>query len=385
VRVAIVISGYHPRIGGAEVFARALAEYLAAAKHDVHVVTTRSGPELPGREVIGGVTVHRVTVGTARYVSYSAGFWRLTRCLLRLDREGPFDVIHAVSDGLPSLAAETVKKLRGRRVFITIQGGSLSAGFPGGLRGFTARRLAGWALRGADAVHVISRDLAAAAANLGAKDMTVIPNGIDDTVFKPGNRKELRRQHGISPDTRLVVTVARLHPVKGLDTLVRAAGLLAAEVPALSVMIIGEGSERPKLESLISELWLHDRVQLPGAMNPLEVAGYLGMADAFVLPSRREGLGIALLEAMASGVPCVGSDIGGIVDVIEDGTTGLLVPVGDAAALAAALRCLLEDKDLARRFREAGLKKVRDGFLWSTILPRFDALYNDLTTGGTAP
>src|SRR5262249_24656144 len=183
--------------------------------------------------------------------------------------------------------------------------------------------------------------------HMGWTGIRVIPNGVDLEAFAPGGGDDgAARGEWPGPGLRLL-SVGRLHPQKGHGVLLDAMGRTAARGASLSLVIAGEGTLRPVLEEGIRRLGLDGSVRLAGRRG--DVRELLRAADVFVFPSLYEAVGIALLEAMASGLPVVASRTGGIPEVVEDGASGRLVPPGDAEALAEALAALARDPDERRR------------------------------------
>jgi len=133
------------------------------------------------------------------------------------------------------------------------------------------------------------------------------------------------------------------------------------------------------LEELISELKLDNRVRLMGTIPHEQIAGFLNLADVFVLPSLSEGLGIAIIEAMACGIPVIGTNVDGIPDIIKDNDNGVLVPPGDAEALAGAIDKLLQDEELRGKLAVRGLEEVEQRFQWENIYQQVRQVYFDLT------
>ena len=155
----------------------------------------------------------------------------------------------------------------------------------------------------------------------------------------------------------------------------------------VTLEIIGDGPARASLQARAEALGVADRITFRGKVTSDELQASYARAAVFVLPSvvdargDTEGLGVVLLEAMNYGTPVIASRIGGIPDIVEDGVSGLLVPAGDAAALAGALRRLIEDPALASRLGEAGRQRVRDRFNWSAIVQRWKEVYSAATSG----
>ncbi|MFL5542790.1 MAG: glycosyltransferase family 4 protein [Longimicrobiaceae bacterium] len=155
-----------------------------------------------------------------------------------------------------------------------------------------------------------------------------------------------------------VVTVCRLVPWKGVDGLVRA----VAALPGVRLVVVGDGPLRGALEALAREAGAGGRVRFTGTLAAREVRRELRRADLFVLNSSYEGLPHVVLEAMAEGVPVVATDAGGTGELVRHGETGVLVPVGDDAALTAAIRRLLDDAPLRRALAAGALRRMRDEF-----------------------
>lgn len=377
-KIAIIIARYYPFIGGAEVFAQVVAEYVVKSGCEMNVITMCPDRSLNKREKINEVMVHRIVMGKIRYLSFLMGYLNLLWYTLKLNKAKNYDLIHAVAEGLPSIIAITIKKLKRKPCLITIQGGSISAGFESSLSGRLSRKLQKWSFRNADLVHVISQSLAEGAKRLGAENIAVIPNGVDSRLFKPMDKDELRKKYGISAEEKIIISVARLEPVKGVDHLIKAIALLVEKISDLRLVVIGDGKQREELERLINQLQLDSKVQLLGFLPHQQISEYLNMSDVFVLSSRHEGLGIALIEAMACGVPVIGSRVDGIVDIIEDGKNGILVPSGDEKALAEEIERLLQDENLRDNFIEEGFKKVEERFLWDSVLQQIEQIYTSL-------
>jgi len=184
----------------------------------------------------------------------------------------------------------------------------------------------------------------------------------------------------------VVGAIGRLVPQKAMHVLVDATPALLAAHPRLRVLIVGDGPLRAELEAQAERLGVRHAVRFAGYQEDV-VSAYAAM-DVFVLPSRDEGFGLVFLEAMAVGVPVVGTRVIGSEDAVEDGVTGLLVPYADPAALAAAVRAILESPELARRLRATAAERVRQVSSREQCAARVEGLYRELLharAGPTAP
>jgi glycosyltransferase involved in cell wall biosynthesis len=170
----------------------------------------------------------------------------------------------------------------------------------------------------------------------------------------------------------LLLAVCRLEEQKGLETALRA----LADLPDATLLVLGEGPDRPALESLASSLGVRDRVLLPGRVG--DVAPLYARADVVIHPARWEGFGLAMLEAMLAARPVVAARAGSAPELVEDGRTGVLVPVDDAGALAGAVSSLLADPDRGEEMGRAGLERARAEFSVARMAERTMALYQSL-------
>ncbi len=206
------------------------------------------------------------------------------------------------------------------------------------------------AARGVAFVSEGNRSSMAAVVALDGVHHVVIPNGVPVAEIA---RRALRNGHRRAAGT--VMTAARFAPEKGLDVLIRAAEMLPASL-VTAVDVYGDGDERGTLEKLIQELGLHSRIRLlPWAAD---VPEQMARHDLFVLPSSAEGMPYVLLEAMAVGIPAVATDVPGSVEALDGGRAGTLVPRGDAAALAAAIRRRLTQPAETRVLTEDARRRV---------------------------
>lgn len=182
----------------------------------------------------------------------------------------------------------------------------------------------------------------------------------------------------------VVGTISRLSPVKGQRFLIEAAPSVISKKPGVEFIIVGSGPEEARLKDMVKSLRLEDAVHFLSS-SP-RTSKFLSVMDVFILPSVKEGLGMALLEALASGKACVASDVGGVADIIKDGTSGLLVNVGDVDEIAVAILRLLNDSALRNRLGENGRILVKDKFSLNSMADKISDLYKNVlakTGGGT--
>jgi glycosyltransferase involved in cell wall biosynthesis len=196
---------------------------------------------------------------------------------------------------------------------------------------------------------------------IDAERVQVIPNGVPDTRLD-------RTAH----DGFTIGTVGRLSTEKGADVLLRAFAELAKTRTDLRLILVGDGPARPEVEGEIAALGLRDRVELLGTRS--DVPELLAGFDLFVLPSRREGLPLAILEAMAAGLPIVASKVGGIPEAISHGDQGLLVPPEDVGALAGAIDRLILEPDRRTALGRSARRRFEEHYELSKMVDRYEAL-----------
>jgi glycosyltransferase involved in cell wall biosynthesis len=200
----------------------------------------------------------------------------------------------------------------------------------------------------------------------------VVPTGVE--------RRALGEPHGPSAGalgTAHLLSVGRLAPEKGHRHLLAAVRYLRDRTLDVRLEVVGEGAERRRLEHDMARLELGRAVQLRGALSEQQVWERYRRADMFVLPSLREGLGVVLLEAMAAGLPVVASDLPGVREAVEHERSALLVPPGDATALAEAIRRLMGDADLRARLGAAARATIEERFVLEENIQRLAALFED--------
>ncbi len=227
------------------------------------------------------------------------------------------------------------------------------------------RLLARIAGRHASRVFCVSEDIAAEVKSMrivpGPK-IRVVPNGIDVIPF--GNRDdagaEVRDALGIPRDAPTIGTVGRLTEIKRQADLIRAFGAVRARCPRAHLLIVGDGPLRAELHGLAVDLGLENCVHFAGYQN--QTAAYLKAMDIFTLTSRSEGMPLVVLEAWAAGVPVVATRVGGIPELVRDGSNGLMIDSGDEVALSEALERLIAMPSLARRLADAGQRLVEESY-----------------------
>jgi len=390
-RIALFISQFLPEGGGAERQAHALARILLARGYQVTVVTRRlSG--LPAREMIGGVPVVRairtIDVGPLFGLTYILSLaWFLLR------HRGDWDLIHVTYIYLDAFSAILTR--RWHRLPVVVR--PACAGYYGDLARLERFRI--WPLfpsldrmsirkivrtvARADAFIANSREVCEEliSSSFPERKIARISNGVDPHRFFPdpsARSAEARHRLGLPPGI-LLVFAGRLDPQKGLHTLIDAMHSPHIAAANAHLLLLGDGPQRSELERVVRRDSLADRVLFRGVVE--DVAPYLRACDIFAFPSKGEGIPNALLEAMASGLPCVASAVGGCTDVIEDRRTGLLVPPGNVASFREALEMLIRSPEARERLGAAARRDAVSRFGLERMVDRYEACYRAVVAG----
>lgn len=375
-RIAYVISYFHPLESGAERQALVQGAELARRGHSVRVITRHVG-HLPDEEVVRGVHVSRcLRVHDQSRLFVPSFLSQVARTLGRLRRE--IDLVQT-HQGLWEAAGTGLARASLGRIPTVVQPASSGPyGEAEELHRQKGRAILRRLILANSHFVAISRDIEAQWRRLGVPSdrLTRIASGVETARFHPGDI-DTALEATLPPRPRFLFT-GRFHPQKNLPMLIEAWASVVHQAPA-HLMLLGWGPDRPALEVMIEERGLSRWVHLLDVVA--DPAPYLRAADAFVLPSVAEGMSNSLLEAMASGLPCLASSIGGNDDLVIDGRTGRLLPPHEPSAWAAAIVELVRDPALARRLGEEGLARVCEEFAIERVMDRFEALYRALIAG----
>lgn len=371
--------------GGQNVHVAELSAALARRGHDVIVYTRRDDADLPNRvETDHGYSVVHVPAGPPRdlakdqLLQYMYGFGH---CLdEHWLRKSP-DVAHAHfwMSGLATQRAARAHRIPTVQTFHAL--GSVKRLHQGvddtspdcriGLEAVVARG-AGW-------VAATSTDEVFELARMGRSRLrtSVVPCGVDTNAFSPDGTAAARGTRS------RIVSVGRMVPRKGFETLIRA----LPRIPAAELVIVGgppstavaDDPHAQQLQRLATQLGVADRVQLLGAVTRAEMPAVLRSADVVACTPWYEPFGMVPLEAMACGVPVVATAVGGIRDSVVDGVTGRLVPPKDPRAVAAAITALLADRRRRTALGEAGRERARARYTWDRIAADTERVYEKVT------
>lgn len=340
----------HLNVGGIGIYTVTLAKHLVTQGTDVMVVS--GGGTLESALTEEGITHVRLNIRTK--AEFGIKVLMAVPALTSIVKENDIQVVHA-----QTRVTQVMAVLSARATGVPFV--STCHGFFKHLR-LSRRLFPCWGDRVIAISKCVQKHLAE---DFGVDDSRIaqIYNGIElgkyEGIADTGDTG-LARSLGIEAENIVIGTVGRLSPVKGFRYLIRAFAKAVAKNAALRLVFVGEGPEKDELETLVGELDVTDKVVFTPGGRDLE--RYFGLMDIFCLPSVQEGLGLSLMEAMASGRACIASDVGGLSELISNGKDGILVPSRDSESLAEALTRLVSDPGMRRTLADNAVKKARESF-----------------------
>lgn len=387
-RLVLVTRRFWPLVGGAEAMMANLAVGFRERGATATILTAQWQAEWPRTVDHQGVRVERLPQPRTRWL----GTWRYMRALEARLLAGAkqTDLIYVSMLKHDAYAAISAARRAGVPVVLRAEGAGATGDVHWQLEARFGRRIKRQCARAAAFVApspAIERELIAA--GYRRDRIHFIPNGVPvppprDPAQREAVRSWLARsQPGlyVHPGAKLAVYTGRLHAAKGLALLVEAWHTVVRHDPTARLWLVGEGPERPQLVRLIRELELNGNVVLAGAFD--QVDDLLAAADLFVLPSLEEGMSLALLEAMAAGLPIVATDIPGNRLLIDSEQHGLLVPAAAPEALAEGIRRVLDSPEVAQAWGAAARARVEREFSLERCVTRHFELFESLISSPT--
>lgn len=373
-RVALVSDWYYPKIGGVAAHMHNLAIKLRERGHEVAIVTNNrtTGKEEDleryGIELIKipGIVSPILDVNLTYGLKSSEELNEFLK---------DFDVIHSHHAFTP-LALKAVKAGRamGKATLLTTH--SISFAHESKLweaLGFTIPLFTSY-LKYPHRIIAVSKAAKAFIEHFTSVPISIVPNGVDDKRFFPAkNREEIKAKFGL--EGNIVLYVSRMSYRKGPHVLLNA----FSKIEDATLVMAGSGEMLPFLKAQAKFLGIEDRVVFMGYVPDDVLPEVFRMADIFVLPSvSSEAFGIVVLEAMASGVPVVATDVGGIPEVVKENEAGLLVPPGNELELREAIQKLLNDEELRKQYGSKGRKAVEEKYSWDKVVVEIEKIYEEI-------
>ncbi len=366
----------YPTYGGSGVVATELAQLLASRGHTVHLISSA----LPTRLLELGERIFFHEVEAMRYplFEYVPYDLALATKMLEVARLTDLDVLHvhyAIPHSISGYLAREMLRPRWLPVITTLHGTDIT--LVG--RDHSYLSITQFGIRKSDGVTAVSEFLREATLRefCAECDIRVIPNFVDLKRMQRRFSPEIHRRFAPSGE-KVLIHVSNFRPVKRVDDVIRVFARVRKEIPAVLVMV-GDGVEQSNAQYLVEELGLTDAVFFVGMVETVE--NYLSVADLMLLPSTTESFGLAALEAMACGVPVVATDVGGLPELISEGETGHLYPVGDVEAMIGGALDILAAENL-EEFRSNAQQRAADHYSAEQIAPLYEAFYEEIIDRG---
>ncbi|OGC47113.1 MAG: hypothetical protein A3A94_03660 [Candidatus Portnoybacteria bacterium RIFCSPLOWO2_01_FULL_43_11] len=387
-RVLIFSTAYLPFIGGAELAIKEITDRVKNWSFDL--ITARQDRRLSKFEKQGNVNIYRLGLGLGfldKFLLPISGFLKA----VRLNKKRNYRFIWSIMASQAGIAAVYFKLFYpAKKILLTIQEGDPEEylkRYVLNIEFLYKIFIRPWHLlpfRRADYITVISADLKERVIRSGAKcPIETVPNGVSLKNFKINNLREtderqeseLKLKLGVKTNEKVIITVSRLVKKNAVDDLIKAGQYL--DLP-FKILIIGQGKDEQKLKSLVEKLKFKNKVIFLGYIKHLDLPQYLSISDVFVRPSLSEGLGNAFLEAMAVGLPVIGTPVGGIPDFLKERETGLFCEPGNPKSIALKIKEILSDNELKERIIKNGKKLIFEKYDWESIALKMEEIFKKL-------
>ena len=363
----------YPTYGGSGVVATELGKAMAQRGHQIHFISYA----LPFRlqHYDERIFFHEVEMVNYPLLEHSTYAIALAAKMSEVGAQVGLDIFHvhyAIPHAVSAFLARAILGPKGPRIVTTLHGTDITlVGNDRSLYPMTR-----FALEQSDGITCVSEYLRTKTRDVFNLDrpMEVIPNFVDTRRFLPEPSPTLR-EHLAPRGERILVHLSNFRHVKRAPDAVRVFAKVRAVMPA-RLLLIGDGQDRPEALHLAQTLQVKPDVIFLGKQDDVE--SLLAVADLLLLPSADEAFGLAALEGMSCGVPVIATNVGGVPEVVEDGKSGFLLPVGDVGGMADAALALLADAPRYAEFRLAARRRAVEHFDIAQIVPRYEAYYRDI-------
>jgi N-acetyl-alpha-D-glucosaminyl L-malate synthase BshA len=363
----------YPVYGGSGVVATELGLELARRGHEAHFITYAQPFRLPG--FVERIYYHEVEVPTYPLFEHPPYNLALTVAMHRVAQQHRLDLLHAHYAVPHATSAWMAKEMLARddfRVVTTLHGTDIT------LVGQdpSYQTITDFSIRKSDGLTAVSEYLRAETLthfNVRPELIRAIPNFVDPARYArnayPCHRSKLARE-----GEKIITHISNFRAVKRLEDVIGIFARISRELPA-RLVLVGDGPDRGRAEKRAAEEGVAERVWFLGKQD--SVAELLACSDLFLLPSESEAFGLVALEAMACGVPVIATRVGGIPEVVADGVTGYLAPIGDVDAMAEAGSRILRDADLWQQMSEAA-RVAAEHFSADRVVPLYETFYEEV-------
>ncbi|MBT2690036.1 N-acetyl-alpha-D-glucosaminyl L-malate synthase BshA [Bacillus sp. ISL-47] len=367
----------YPTVGGSGVVATELGKMLAEKGHEIHFISS----SLPFRlkRMYHNIFYHQVDVNQYSVFQYAPYDIALASKMAEVIKREDLDLVH-VHYAIPhAVCAILAKQMSGKdiKIVTTLHGTDITVlGYDPSLT--DAIR---FGIEKSDGVTAVSNALISQTYDLIKPDKPIktVYNFIDERVYRKTDSAYLKDEYGIRPEEKIIIHVSNFRSVKRVPDVVKAFEKITKEVPA-KLLLVGDGPEMTVICQLVNELKLKGKVLFLGKQDNLEEL--YSISDLMLLLSEKESFGLVALEAMACGVPCIGTNVGGIPEVIDDGETGYVCTLGDIDEISQKATMLLLDENLHRKFSSQSISLAKEVFSAGRIVSQYEEFYYELLKNG---
>ncbi|MDT8859985.1 N-acetyl-alpha-D-glucosaminyl L-malate synthase BshA [Alkalihalobacillus sp. MEB130] len=375
-KLKIGISCY-PTVGGSGVIATELGKLLAERGHEVHFITS----SVPFRldRVYPNIYYHEVEVNQYSVFQYPPYDLTLASKMAEVVKRQKLDLIHvhyAVPHAICAILAKQMVE-HDVKIMTTLHGTDITVlGYDPSLKDIIK-----FGIEQSDFVTAVSDDLVLQTRDLVStnKPIESVYNFIDERVYTKREVAELKKHYDLKEDERVLIHISNFRPVKRIPDVIRSFAKVSAQMKA-KLLLIGNGPELAVARQMTKQLHIEENVLFLG--NQKHIAELLSMSDLMLLVSEKESFGLVALEAMACGVPVIGTRTGGIPEVVVDGETGYLCDVGDIDCIADKALTLLQDQATYEAFSRNGIERVESTFHSQIIVSQYEKLYQQMLQNG---
>ncbi|MDQ1001741.1 N-acetyl-alpha-D-glucosaminyl L-malate synthase BshA [Neobacillus niacini] len=360
----------YPTVGGSGVVATELGKMLAEKGHEIHFISS----SIPFRlnRIYHNIFYHQVEVNQYSVFQYPPYDIALASKMAEVANRENLDILH-VHYAIPHAVCAILAKQMSNvdvKIVTTLHGTDITVlGYDPSLT-----EAIKFGIEKSDVVTAVSRSLIEQTHELIQPDKQIetVYNFIDERIYQKRDANHLKKEFGIKDNEKIVIHVSNFRPVKRVQDVVKTFARISAAMPA-KLLLVGDGPEMTPVCRLVKKLGLTDKVHLLGKQENLDEL--YSISDLKLLLSEKESFGLVALEAMACGVPCIGTNVGGMPEVIQHGETGYICELGDIDDISTKAITVLSDQQIHQQFATKGVAVVNTKFKAEQIVGQYEQLY----------